>query len=340
MASWIMHVDLDQFLAAVEKRRDPALRAIPVIVGGEGDPSRPRQVVACASYEARAHGVHAGMPLRTAQRKCPEAVFLPSDTATYEEASAEVMNTIRALDLPVEVLGWDEAFVGADTEDPFATAGRVREAIMANTSLSSSIGIGDNKLRAKLATGFAKPAGVFQLTAENWMPVMGDRPTEALWGIGRKTAQKLADLGLTTVGALAAADRWELAERFGPTTGPWLVALGRGLGGREIITVPPPARSHSQSRTYPHDLTDLADIELRTSELARGAAAEALGEDRAIIRVAVTVRTSTFYTRTHARKLPQPTRDPAEVERAALEILKLFPLDRPIRLLGVRAEME
>lgn len=335
-----MHVDLDQFLAAVEKRRDPALREVPVIVGGEGDPSRPRQVVACASYEARAYGVRAGMPLRTAVRKCPDAVFLPSDTLAYEEASDEVMGAIRAMDLPVEVLGWDEAFVGAETDHPAALADEIRKTIMEKTSLSSSIGIGDNKLRAKLATGFAKPAGVYQLTADNWMPVMGDRPTEALWGIGRKTAQKLAEAGLSTVADLAAADRWELAERFGPTTGPWLVALGRGLGGREIVTVPPPARSHSQSRTFPHDLTDRADIEARIIELAQGAANEALAEDRPIIRVAVTVRTSTFYTRTHARKLPQATRDVADVEQAALEVLTLFPLDRPVRLLGVRAEME
>ncbi|AEF41830.1 DNA polymerase IV [Hoyosella subflava] len=340
MNYWIMHVDLDQFLAAVEKRRDPLLRDVPVIVGGEGDPERPRQVVACASYEARAYGVRAGMPLRTAAKKCPDAVFLPSDTATYEDASVEVMGTMRDMGLPVEVLGWDEAFVGAESDDPLALAEQIRQTIAERTQLASSIGVGDNKLRAKVATGFAKPAGVYQLTVDNWMAVMGNRSTESLWGIGRKTSQKLAEAGLVTVAELAAADRFELASRFGPTTGPWLVALGRGLGGREIVTQPAPARSHSHSRTFPQDLTDRADIAVRTAELARSAGEAALAEDRRIIRVGVTVRTSTFYTRTHARKLPQPTRDLGEVEKAALAVLDLFPLDRPVRLLGVRAEME
>ncbi len=119
---WVLHVDLDQFLASVELRRHPELAGLPVIVGGNGDPTEPRKVVTCASYEAREFGVHAGMPLRTAARKCPDATFLPLDPAAYDEASEEVMGLLRDLGHPVEVWGWDEAYLGAapTSIDPFA----------------------------------------------------------------------------------------------------------------------------------------------------------------------------------------------------------------------------
>src|SRR4249920_277202 len=203
---WILHVDLDQFLASVELRRRPELVGLPVIVGGNGDPTEARKVVTCASYEARAFGVHAGMPLRTAARRCPQATFLPSDPAAYDEASEQVMGLLRDLGHPVEVWGWDEAYLGADTDDPVALADRVRTVVAAATGLSCSVGISDNKQRAKVATGFGKPAGVFMLTDENWMAVMGDRGVDALWGVGPKTAKRLAGLGITTVADLAVTD--------------------------------------------------------------------------------------------------------------------------------------
>ena len=194
MTAWVLHVDLDQFLASVELRRHPELADLPVIVGGSGDPTEPRKVVTCASYEAREFGVHAGMPLRTAARRCPEATFLPSDPAAYDEASDEVMGLLRDLGHPVEVWGWDEAYLGADVDDPFELAERIRTVIAAETGLSCSVGISDNKQRAKVATGLAKPAGIFQLTEANWMAVMGKREVDALWGLGPKTAKKLAGM--------------------------------------------------------------------------------------------------------------------------------------------------
>jgi DNA polymerase-4 len=225
---WILHVDLDQFICAVEVVRRPELRGRPVVVGGSGDPTQRRMVVAGASYEARAFGVHAGMPLRAAARRCPEATFLPSDPTAYEEASGRVMEALRRLPVLVEEYGWDEAFLGAGTDDPETLARQVRREVMAATGLSCSVGIGDNKLRAKVATGFAKPAGIYRLTRENWMAVMAHRPTDALWGIGPRTARKLTELGLRSVGDLAHADLDMLAARFGPAIGPWLRQLAGG----------------------------------------------------------------------------------------------------------------
>ena len=159
---WVLHVDLDQFLASVELRRHPELAGLPVIVGGSGDPTEPRKVVTCASYEAREFGVHAGMPLRSAARRCPPnsgTTFLPSDPAAYDAASDEVMGLLRDLGHPVEVWGWDEAYLGV-TADPTAVAEQIRTIVSSGTGLSCSVGISDNKQRAKVATGFAKPAGV------------------------------------------------------------------------------------------------------------------------------------------------------------------------------------
>ncbi|STZ73212.1 DNA-directed DNA polymerase [Mycolicibacterium fortuitum] len=193
MTAWVLHVDLDQFLASVELRRHPELHGLPVIVGGSGDPTEPRKVVTCASYEAREFGVHAGMPLRTAARKCPDATFLPSDPDAYDEASEQVMGLLRDLGHPLEVWGWDEAYLGAEVSDPVELAERIRTIVAAETGLSCSVGISDNKQRAKVATGLAKPTrtrgadqapGVYMLTDANWMSVMGDRPTDALWGVG------------------------------------------------------------------------------------------------------------------------------------------------------------
>src|ERR1039458_694079 len=216
---WVLHVDLDQFIAAVEVLRHPELRGRPVVVGGDGDPSK-RGVVSTASYEAREYGVHSGLPLRTAARRCPDAVFLPVDREEYEAASATVMATLRGFGAVTEVMGWDEAFVAVDTDDPEGFAREIAARIRAETQLDATVGIGQNKLQAKLATGFGKPAGVFRPTHETWFDVLGARPTDALWGIGTKTARRLGGLGIETVSDLARADPDALAAEFGPATGP------------------------------------------------------------------------------------------------------------------------
>ena len=336
---WVLHVDLDQFQAAVEVRRKPELAGLPIIVGGNGDPSEPRKVVTCASYPARKLGVHAGMPLRTAARKCPDATFLPLDTAAYDEASEQVMNLLRDLGHPVEVWGWDEAYLGADVDRPIELAEQIREVITAETGLSCSVGISDNKQRAKVATGFGKPAGIYQLTDENWMAVMGDREVDALWGVGPKTAKKLAGMGITTVADLAATDATLLTSTFGPTTGLWILLLAKGGGDTNVSAEAWLPRSRSHVITFPRDLSDRAEIDSAIIELAHNTLTEIVEQGRVAIRVAVTVRTNTFYTRTKIRKLEQPSTDADAITQTALELLGQFELDRPIRLLGVRLEL-
>jgi DNA polymerase-4 len=330
-------MDLDQFIAAVEMLRRPELRGRPVIVGGDGDPAK-RGVVSTASYAAREFGVQSGMALRTAARRCPDAVFLPVDAEAYEEVSAEVMAELRDTGAAVEVLGWDEAFLGVDTDDPEGFARRLQQRILARTELDCSVGIGENKLQAKLATGFGKPAGVFRLTYANWDEVLGPRPPDALWGIGVKTDRKLAGLGIHTVRELAAADPGALAAQFGPVTGPWLVLLARGHGEREVDAAPYLARSHGREVTYQQNITDWGAVPGEVARLARQVAAELATGQRPAVRVVVKVRYAPFVTQTHGHPLAAPTVDPAAIEAAALAALSQFTGRRPVRLLGVRAE--
>jgi DNA polymerase-4 len=336
---WVLHVDLDQFLASVELRRRPELVGLPVIVGGNGDPTEPRKVVTCASYEARKFGVHAGMPLRTAARRCPDATFLPSDPDAYDEASAQVMGLLRDLGHRLEVWGWDEAYLGAEVADPVELAERIRTIVAAETGLSCSVGISDNKQRAKVATGFGKPAGIFALTDENWMPMMGDRGVDALWGVGPKTAKRLAGLGITTVADLAATDPTVLTATFGPTTGLWILLLAKGGGDATVSAEPWVPRSRSHVITFPEDLTERAEMDSAVADLARKTLAEVLEQDRIVTRVAVTVRTKTFFTRTKIRKLAVPSTDESVIVDTALAVFGQFELDRPVRLLGVRLEL-
>ncbi|NYJ00012.1 DNA polymerase-4 [Nocardioides thalensis] len=367
---WVLHVDLDQFIAAVEVRRRPELAGRPVIVGGRGDPTE-RGVVATASYEAREKGVGSGMPLRIAVRKCPDAVFLPVDKDAYDAASAEVMGVVRGLvwggaPVVVEVLGWDEAFVAAAPEadagelgDPALFAEEIREAVREATGLTSAVGIGDNKLQAKLATGFAKRKvsgaaapertpeshvattgqGVYRIGHDTWFAEMGERPTSALWGIGKKTAERLAGLGIATVDDLARSDVEMLAAAIGPTTGPWLRRLGRGVDTSPVDATPYVARGHGREETFQADLTDWADVEAETRRIALRVVEDVRAEGRLVTRVGLKIRFRPFLTFTRIHKLPEPTLDPDTLAREAVALLDRVDKDRPVRLLGVRLEM-
>lgn len=336
MTRWILHVDMDEFIAAVEVLRHPELRGRPVVVGGDGDP-RKRGVVSTASYEARAFGVRSGMPLRTALKRCPDAVFLAVDADHYLEASERVMGILRSFEGVVQVLGWDEAFMAVETDDPGRLARDIQRRVLDGTDLWCSIGVGDSKHRAKLASAFAKPRGMFRLTRDAWPGLMGPKPVDALWGIGKKTASKLRELGIATVEELQNADRDVLASRFGPNTGPWLADLATGDDDAIVTDEPHVPRGRSHERTFQVDLTDPDEIQEQTELIARELAAD-LPEVRPVVRITVKVRFAPFFTATHAVKLDRPTTDPDLVARGALDALARFDLDRPVRLLGVRAE--
>jgi DNA polymerase-4 len=385
---WVLHVDLDQFIAAVEVLRRPELAGQQVIVGGDGDPTK-RGVVSTASYEAREYGVGSGMALRIAARKAPDAVFLPVDREAYDEASAAVMDTLRSLEwggrqVVVDVLGWDEAFLaagprpgdedeldaeaappveeagqgslppvqqegpepslgkgapGGPSADPVAFAGHIRARVLEETRLHCSVGIGDNKLRAKIATEFGKPRGSYVLTAENWFEVMGDRPTTALWGIGKKTAKKLAALGIDTVTQLAQSDPRVLAAELGPTMGPWYHRIGRGVSDGVVTGEPWVPRAHGRETTFQEDLEDWARIAEEVRTLARQVVADIDKEGRPAARVGLKLRYRPFFTISRSLTLAEPSNDPEHLADQAVSLLDRVEHDRPVRLLGVRLEM-
>ncbi|WP_253469120.1 DNA polymerase IV [Paenarthrobacter sp. A20] len=335
---WVLHVDLDQFIAAVEILRRPELAGKPVIVGGRGDPTE-RAVVSTASYEARAFGVGSGMPLRIAARKVPDAIILPVDQEAYLAASDVVMATLRAQPAAtVQVLGWDEAFVGVETEDPDAYARQIQAAVLEQTQLHCSVGIGDTLVRAKNATDFGKPAGIFRLTKENWLEVMGTRPTKELWGVGPKVSQRLAKHDITTVAELAAVDPQELVPEFGPKMGPWYAQLGRGEGSSEVDDTPWVARAHGRETTFQQDLTEPSQISDALKELTARVLEDVAAEGRPVIGLTLKVRYAPFFTKTYARKIPE-TFNREEVLAQALDLTAKMEPERPIRLLGLRAEM-
>src|SRR4051794_25731628 len=335
---WVLHFDLDEFIAAVERLRRPELAGRAIVVGGRGNPTE-RGVVAAASYEAREHGVGSGMPLRTAARKLPDGVFLPVDKAAYDEVSAEVMTVLRSFPVAVEVLGWDEAFLGTDTEDPEVLARAIQREVLTRTRLHCSLGIGDNKLQAKIATSFGKPRGIGRLTTDEWFPVMGDRPTTALWGIGTKTARRLADLGIHTVRQLADAEAATLADALGPTMGPWYRRLGRGVDSSPVDPTPWVPRAHGRETTFQTDLTDWAEVAAEARRLAAQVTDDIAAEGRPAVRVGVKVRYVPFETRQRSLTLPAPSTDAEVIADAAVDLVARLDHGRRVRLLGVRAEM-
>ena len=219
------------------------------------------------------------------------------------------METLRTFDAEVEVAGWDEAFLAVTTEDPETFAKRIQERVLERTRLWCTIGIGDNRLQAKLASGFGKPRGVFVLTSDRWDEAMLGLPTTELWGIGAKTAAKLDDLGIRTVGQLADADEAALAERFGPSTGPWLASLGRGEGPASVHPEGWTAKGRSREHTFQRDLTDPDEVAAEVARTAREVASDLQRDDRLAARVVVKVRFAPFFTSTHGVTLAEPTAD-------------------------------
>jgi DNA polymerase-4 len=340
MGRWVLHVDMDQFIAAVEVLRRPELTGLPLIVGGRGDPTE-RAVVSTASYEAREFGVHSGMPLKIAVRRCPEAVLLPVDGPAYDAASHVVMDTLRAVPgAVVEVLGWDEAFVGIETDDPEGVARSAQAEVLAATGLHCSVGIGDTTVRAKIATEFGKPRGTFRLTRDNWFAVMGDRPTKYLWGIGSRISQRLAGLGIDTVRQLAECPDEPLINEFGPNSGPHIGRLGRGVSSATVDDTPWVARAHGRETTYQQNLSTPEEIESAIRVLAGRVVEDIRREQRACTRVHLKVRFAPFFTVNRSRKLRAATFEPAPIADTAIDLLRKLEDTRPVRLLGLRAEME
>ncbi len=323
---------MDAFYVSVELQRRPELAGLPVVVAGSG----PRAVVTTASYEARRFGIFSATPAERARRLCPDAIFIPPDFEAYRARSREVMAVLRKHVERVEVVGLDEAYLDLTGLDRYRSAARrVKEAVRADTGLTCSVGIGPNKLVAKVASDAEKPDGFVELTAEEARMRFAESSPGLIPGIGPKTVARLEQLGIATLGRLGATPDEQLTQWFGPRLGPHLAALARFEDERTIETVRI-AKSESRETTFDRDLHGLAQLEPVLARLT-GELCETLArEDRRGRTIGIKVRFDDFTTVTRARSLETAVNDTKAVGTVALELLRRLDPRRPVRLLGVR----
>jgi DNA polymerase IV len=334
----ILHVDMDAFYASVEQRDDPALWGKPVIVGGV----KGRGVVCAASYEARKFGVCSAMPTATAQRLCPEGIFLPVRMQHYAQVSRQLREIFLSFTPLVEPLSLDEAFLDVrGCEGLFGSAtdiGRQLKArVKAETDLVASVGVAPNKFLAKLASDHGKPDGFVVIAPDKVTEFLAPLPVGRIWGVGAKGEQRLHELGIHTIGQLAATSAKRLIQHFGEMG----QAMWRLAHGDDERTVVPDreAKSISTETTFTHDIGDrevLRNILLTLVDELAGRMRHAGLRGRTI---ELKVRSSDFATKSRARSLEEATNTTDVIWQAALDLLQksLTPDVLPVRLLGVGA---
>lgn len=328
---------MDAFYASVEQRDHPELRGLPVLVGGTGN----RGVVAAASYEARRFGIRSAMPSSEARRRCPGAVFLRPRFALYKETSRKIFSVFREFTDDVEGLSLDEAFLDLGTcLDQFDSVGsmadRIKDRIREETGLAASVGVGPNKLVAKIASDLDKPDGLCVLFGEDIQPALDPLPARAIGGIGPRTAERLAQLGILTVLDLRQARDRDLERVFGRYAHR-MRNKARGIDDRPV-TPYRADQSISAEETFDRDLANVAQVREMLAGLATKVAERARSKELFGSVVTIKVRRGDFRTFTRQRRVNPPLNDPVVLARLASGLLdQWFEENRGarIRLLGV-----
>jgi len=364
---YIAHLDMDAFYASVELLRYPQLRGRPVVVGGRRRAAQEaaddgtfatlrgytgRGVVTTSTYEARALGVFSAMGLMKAAKLAPDAVLLPADFDAYRKYSRMFKDAVRAIAPQVEDRGIDEIYIdlselvaasAADgAPDPWARARAValdiQRAVREATGLSCSIGITPNKLLSKIASELNKPAGVSVIRPDDIRSLVWPLAVRKINGIGPKANAKLERLGVSTIGELAQQDVAWLVEQFGRSTGVWMHEAAHGRDDRPVVTWSEP-KSISRETTFEDDLHPVRDrpqLSKIFTDLCLRVAGDLERKGYAGKTIGIKIRYDNFHTVTRDLTIDRPTQDAKTIRRAAGECLKRVPLDRRIRLLGVR----
>lgn len=333
----IIHVDMDAFFASVEQRDRPETRSRPVLVGG----TRKRGVVAAASYEARAFGIHSAMPMAEALRRCPHAIVLPGHYARYQEASRAIFAIFRRFTPLVEGLSLDEAFLDVTHSlalfgDGESIATRIRTMIADETQLTASAGVASSKFVAKIASDLHKPDGLTVVTPEQALAFLAPLPVERMWGVGRRTAPRAKQAGFHTLGDLAAATDEHLRAVFG-RWGPAAKALARGEDAREVVPERA-AKSLGAEETFEHNLRDPDALRVRLLAQAERVAGRLVMAGLVAGSISVKLKHTDFTVKTRTQRLPEPVQDTDAIYRAACTALDRFlPLPLDVRLTGVSA---
>ena len=324
---------MDAFYASVELRRRPELKGKPVVVCGSG----PRAVVTTASYEARKlAGIHSAMPAAVARRRLPQAVYLRPDFPAYREASAQVMEVLRRNAETVEVVGLDEAYLDlTGIFSPTATMRRIATEIRSRTGLTCSVGISESRMLAKIVSELGKPAGLVVLSREQALERFAAESPALVPGIGPKTVTRLESMGIRTLAELARHDRGELEASFGPRSGAWLHARGR-LWDETPVTVSHETKSQSVETTFDVDVRRRGELEAILAEQAEELCRRLRKRELEGRTIGIKIRLDDWTNVTRSHSIEQATNDPAVVKPLALELLRAYDPQRPVRLLGVR----
>lgn len=326
---------MDAFFASVEQRDNAALRGKPLAVGGRPDR---RGVVAAASYEARAFGVHSAMAMAQAVRRCPSLVIVPPDMERYRAASRMVFAIFREVTPLVEGLSLDEAYLDV-TENAWGetlatgVARRLKARILADTGLTASAGVAPNKFLAKVASGWKKPDGLTVISPARVEPFLQKLPVDALWGVGPVTARKLRAQGIERLVDVRAVEPAALRQTVG-SLADWLLQLASGIDERPVVPHRE-AKSSGSENTYPEDLTDRATIRAEIADMATHAISWLEKRQLLARTLTIKVRYSDFTTITRSHT-SAPTRNVSDIVARAVSLLdKTEAGSRPVRLLGV-----
>ncbi len=336
----IFHVDMDQFFAAVEEKLKPEIRGKPVVVGADPKEGKGRGVVSTCNYEARKFGIKSAMPITKAWRLCPDAVFLPVNIPLYLQVSSRIMNILSSYADKFESWGIDEAFLDVSSrvknfEEAKQLALKIRNDIYEKEGLTCSIGIGPNKLVAKIASDMQKPNGLTVVEEKDVKTFLDPLDIDKLLWVGKKTARKLNKLGIKTIGDLARFDPSVLTEKFG-VMGTQLYLYAQGID-RSEVGLRGEVKSISRNITFEKDTSDW-DLVLKVLDKLCEQVHKELRENNFLFKtVTVTVRYENFETHTHSKTLPFLTNRLEDFKKASHELLRpyLRP-ERKIRLIGSR----
>jgi len=336
----IFHVDMDHFFTAVEEKEHPEFKGKPVIVGADPKGGKGRGVVSTCNYEARQFGVRSGMPISRAWKLCPDAIYLPVNYELYTKVSNRIMEILRKYADKFEQWGIDEAFLDVsskvkDYTEAERLAHQIKREIYAKEGLTCSIGVGPNKLVAKIASDFQKPDGLTVVKAEDAEKFLAPLPVRKLLWVGRKTEQKLKTMEIKTIGDLARYDPTVLAETFG-IIGIQLYLMAHGIDKSEVEERGG-IKSISREKTFEED-TDNFELVLKTLEkLAEEVHGDLLEHNLYFKTVTVKVRYENFETHTHSKTLSFMTKRLEDLKKTARELLQAYLRPyRKIRLIGVR----
>lgn len=331
----ILHVDMDAFFASVELLHHPELRGKPLVIGGRGDPHQ-RGVVSTASYEARRYGIHSGMPLRSAYRACPDAIFLPVDYKAYVKVSKAIKAILHRYASHLEDVGLDEAFldISGSSRSAINIANSIKRDIREQTGLTCSVGIGPNKLLAKIASDLEKPDGLTVLRHGDVRSRLWPLPVRKLWGIGPKTEAALARVGVHTIGELAALQQALLVRQFGPAHGQYLFNAARGVDESPVISHRR-RKSISRETTFQHDIIDALFLSFTLDELTHAVVGRLRQYHYLASGVTVKLRFADFETLTRSHRLESSSDDFKVIQAAVHQCFKRIVLHKAVRLIGV-----